>query len=216
MSFYPFNPLGHICTSILPATVLLPFLLEPFHGQKKPPRENTTATMSSPTPTLPDSFYDPVLAIQDRHLRIRWYMCVIVNLSSLNYADVIPQVYSHLDANLLSPLSHDERFDALQKIREGLTKSVGIVGAARTGTAMRTLADCTPEDLLPKESPRAQESEETAIKRGNEFFDRVYARNPLFDVADTERASPDYLFVVKGIPLSFSFTASRLPGRRSG
>lgn len=140
-------------------------------------------------------------------------MCVIVGLSSLNYADVIPQVYSHLDMKLLSSLSHDERFEALQKIREGLTKSVGIVGAARTGNAMRILANCTPEDLMLKESPRSQEREETAIKRGNEFFSRVYDRNPLFDVAETERASPDYLFVVKGIKL-LSCKANRLSRSR--
>lgn len=164
------------------------------------------ATMPPPTPKLAASFFSPVLAIRDRHLKIRWYMCVIVNLSSLNYADVIPQVYSHLDANLLSSLTHDGRFDAVQQIREGLTKSVGIVGAARTGNAMRTLASCTPEELMLKESPRSRESEEKAIKRGNEFFGRVYDRNPLFDVVDTERSSPDYLFVVKGTKSSSIFS----------
>lgn len=50
-----------------------------------------------------------------------------------------------------------------------------------------------------KESPRSHEPEATAIERGNELFGRAYDRNPLFDVADTERASPDYLFVVKGM-----------------
>lgn len=157
--------------------------------------------MAPATPKLPESYLDSTFGVQDRDLAIRWYMCVIVGLSSLNYADVIPQVYSHLDTNILSSLSHDERFDAVQKIREGLTKSVGIVGAARTGNAMRILANCTPEDLMLKESPRSRESEETAIKRGNKFFSNVYDRNPLFDVAETERASPDYLFVVKGIQL---------------
>lgn len=126
-------------------------------------------------------------------------MCVIVNLSSNNYSDVIPQVYSHFDKHLLSSLPEDERFHAVECIREGLIKSFGIVGAARTGNGIRTFADCLPESLAAREpSVRAQESEETAIKRGNEFFGRVYDRNPLFKVEDTRRASPDYLFVVKG------------------
>ena len=123
----------------------------------------------------------------------------MVNLSSLNYADVIPQVYAHFDANLLSRFPHSDRFEAVNRVREGLTKSLGIAGAARTGNGLRILSDCTPDDLRLKNSPRSLETEETAIKRGNEFFGRVYDRNPLFDVRDTERASPDYLFVVKGI-----------------
>jgi len=155
--------------------------------------------MPPPTPVLPDSFFAPVLAIGDRDLKIRWYMCVIINLSSLNYADVIPQVYSHLDSSLLSQLSHNDRFEAVHRIREGLTKSLGIAGAARTGNAIRIISHCTPEDLRLKSSPRSLETEETAIQRGNEFFGRIYDGNPLFDVRDTERASPDYLFLVKGI-----------------
>lgn len=154
--------------------------------------------MAPPTPTLPDSFFSPVLALQDNDAKIRWYMCVVINLSSLNYADVIPQVYNHLDTNLLSSLSHEDQFTAVQKVREGLTKTIGIAGAARTGNGLRVLADCTPDELMLKDAPRKRESEETAIKRGNEFFNRVYDRNPTFDRNDTERASPDYMFIIKG------------------
>lgn len=142
-------------------------------------------------------------------------MCVIVGLSSLNYADVIPQAYTHISMNLLTSLSQDERFDAVQKVREGLTKSLGIVGAARTGNALRILANCTPKDLMLKESPRSQESEEKAILRGNEFFSRVYDKNPLFDKAETERASPDYMLVVKGTTLPSRIAISRSRSRIS-
>ena len=164
--------------------------------------------MAVETPRIPDSFFAPVLAINDRNLKIRWYMCVIVNLSSLNYADVIPQVFSHLDTNLLSSLSDDQKYDAVQRIREGLVKSFGIAGAARTGNAIRVFANCTPENLLAKDSLREQEPEEVAIKRGNEFFGRVYDRNPLFKTEDTYRASPDYLFIVKGMQLSSNLRIS--------
>ena len=126
-------------------------------------------------------------------------MCVLVALSSLNYPDVIPQVYEHLDANLLSPLSFDERFAVVRQIREGLIKSTGIAGAARTGNAMRILAKCIPENLREKESPRSKEPEEVARKRGKEFWTRIYSRNKAFDPQASIRASPDYAFVIRGM-----------------
>lgn len=155
--------------------------------------------MSSTTPVLPGSFLDSALAIQDTNERLRWYMCVIITLSSLNYPDVIPQVYAHLDTHTLAKLPDvDSRRKAVTRIREGVIKSTGIVGAARTGNAMRTLSSCVPEELRESESPRSQETEETARKRGKEFWTRIYARNPAFDPNASVRASPDYAFVVRG------------------
>lgn len=160
--------------------------------------------MLATTPTLPDSFFEPVLALSSNPDRRRWYMCVLVALSSLNYPDVIPQVYQHLDANLLSPLSFDERFAVVRQIREGLIKSTGIVGAARTGNAMRTLAGCIPENLREKESPRSKEPEEVARKRGKEFWTRIYSRNKAFDPQASVRASPDYAFVIRGTNININ------------
>lgn len=155
--------------------------------------------MSPETPVLPASFLEPVLSLPSTSDRLQWYMCVLITLSSLNFPDVIPQVYAHLDTHVLSPLSPEDRFAAVRKIREGLIKSTGIVGAGRTGNAIRSLAGCLPEDLREKGSPRSQESEETARKRGREFWTRIYARNPAFDPEASVRASPDYAFVVRGM-----------------
>lgn len=154
--------------------------------------------MPATTPTLPASLLDSVLTINDASKRIRWYMCVVITLSSLNYPDVIPQVYSHFEAHILAPLSLPEQFAAVQRVREGLIKSTGIVGAARTGNAMRSLSRCVPEIHRERESPRARESVEFARKRGHEFWLNVYARNPAFDPEASVRASPDYAFVVRG------------------
>lgn len=151
------------------------------------------------TPILPNSFFEQVSTLSATSQRLRWYMCVLVALSSLNYPDVIPQVYEHLDANLLSPLSFDERFAVVRQIREGLIKSTGIAGAARTGNAMRILAKCIPENLREKESPRSKEPEEVARKRGKEFWTRIYSRNKAFDPQASIRASPDYAFVIRGM-----------------
>lgn len=151
------------------------------------------------TPILPNSFFEQVSTLSATPQRLRWYMCVLVALSSLNYPDVIPQVYEHLNANLLSPLSFDERFAVVRQIREGLIKSTGIAGAARTGNAMRILAKCIPENLREKESPRSKEPEEVARKRGKEFWTRIYSRNKAFDPQASIRASPDYAFVIRGM-----------------
>lgn len=153
----------------------------------------------SETPLLPTAFLNNALKIESVGNRLRWYICMVVNLSSLNYPDIIPQVYEHLDTNLLSVLSSSEaRKDAINQLREALIKSTGIVGAGRTGNAMRTLSECIPEAFRATESPRAMESEETARKRGKKFWTNVYARNPAFDPEASVRASPDYAFVVRG------------------
>ncbi|KAL2864088.1 uncharacterized protein BJX67DRAFT_390229 [Aspergillus lucknowensis] len=152
----------------------------------------------SSTPALPTSFFDPVLSLPPQQ-RLRWYMCVVVSLSSLNYPDVIPQVYEHLDTHLFSTLSHDDRFTYARQLREGLIKSTGIVGAARTGNAMRALSRFIPDNLRETESPRSQESDEAARARGKAFWTRIYERNKAFDPQATVRASPDYAFVVREI-----------------
>ena len=155
--------------------------------------------MSTETPTLPDSFLRQVLDLDNTNDRLRWYMCVIVTLSSVNYPDIIPQVYAHLDTNVLSKLESDAaRKSAIGRVREGLIKSTGIVGAGRTGNAMRTLSNCVPASMRETESLRAKESDEFARARGKKFWTNIYARNPAFDPEASVRASPDYAFVVRG------------------
>lgn len=152
------------------------------------------------TPSLPQDFLDQVIKLENVGHRVRWYMCVVVNLSSMGYADVIPQVYDHLDVNLLSKLpSTQARKQTLNQIREALIKSTGIVGAGRTGNAMRTLSGCIPEEFRETESPRAMEDDHIARERGKKFWTNIYARNPAFDPGASVRASPDYAFVVRGV-----------------
>lgn len=151
-------------------------------------------------PSLPQEFLDQVLQLEDVGHRVRWYMCAVVNLSSTGYPDVIPQVYEHLDVNLLSKLpSTQARKQVLNQVREALIKSTGIVGAGRTGNAMRTLSSCIPEEFRETESPRALEDDHTARERGKKFWTNIYARNPAFDPGASVRASPDYAFVVRGV-----------------
>jgi hypothetical protein len=154
--------------------------------------------MSTETPSLPSSLFELSLSLNNTAERIRWYMCVIVTLSSLNYPDVIPQVYEHFSSNLLAELPPADRFGAIQKVREGLIKSTGVVGAGRTGNAMRTLSNCIPDEYREVDSPRSKESEEVARKRGRKFWLDIYARNPAFDPEASVRASPDYAFIVRG------------------
>lgn len=130
-------------------------------------------------------------------------MCVIITLSSVNYPDIVPQVYAHLDTHVLSSMESDTaRKCAINRIREGVIKSTGIVGAGRTGNAMRSLSDCVPEALRETECLRAKESDEEARARGKKFWTNIYARNPAFDPEASVRASPDYAFVVRGAIIS--------------
>jgi hypothetical protein len=155
--------------------------------------------MLAETPTLPESFLASALRFENTDDCVRWYMCTIITLSSLNYPDVIPQVYQHFDEHVLSRLESSEtRAKSLAVIREGLIKSTGIVGAARTGNAMRKLSDCTPEVYRESESLRSKETEQVAQERGRKFWLNIYSRNPDFDPEKTVRASPDYAFVVRG------------------
>lgn len=165
--------------------------------------------MATETPILPTSFLQKVLDLNDTQERLRWYMCVMITLSSVNYPDVIPQVYAHLDEHVLSKLqTNEERKSAIGRVREGMIKSTGIVGAARTGNSMRTLSDCTPESLRETESLRSKESDEHARERGKRFWTNIYARNPAFDPQASVRASPDYAFVVRGTNLPIPCTYS--------
>jgi len=125
-------------------------------------------------------------------------------LSSTNYPDVIPQVYKHLDSTILSRTdSIEARKKAINRVREGLIKSTGTVGACRTGNAMRILSDCIPAELRELESPRSKETDEQARERGMKFWRSVYARNPAFDPEASVRASPDYAFIVRGKKILF-------------
>lgn len=154
--------------------------------------------MPAKSVSLPQSLLDSSLRLGDTEKRTRWYMCLIITLSSLNYPEVIPQVYEHFSITLLAELPAEERFGVVQKVREGLIKSTGIVGAARTGNSMRTLSKCVPEEYREKDSPRSKESDEVARKRGREFWLNVYSRNPAFDPEASVRASPDYAFIIRG------------------
>ncbi|KAF2028222.1 hypothetical protein EK21DRAFT_114133 [Setomelanomma holmii] len=173
--------------------------------------ENTVAQMSTQrtvnpiaasaeTPILPDAFFQSVSALNDTNDRLRWYMSVHITLSSANYPDVIPGVYNHLDTRLLSRLdSQDARKSEINRIREGLIKSTGIVGAVGTGNAMGTLSDRVPESLRETECMRAKESDEEARMRGRKFWTNIYASNPAVDLEASVRVSPDYAFVVRDV-----------------
>lgn len=159
--------------------------------------------MAADTPRLSSSLLQSSLSIDDTAKRIRWYMCVVVNLSSLNYPDVIPQVYEHFASNVLTDLPPAGRLVAVRTVREGLIKTVGIVGAARTGNAIRTLSKLLPEEYRDTESPRSKESDEVAKKRGKEFWANIYSRNKAFDPDATVKASPDYAYIVRGKRTAF-------------
>ncbi|POS77045.1 hypothetical protein DHEL01_v204562 [Diaporthe helianthi] len=99
------------------------------------------------TPVIEDSFFETIDALTSTEDKIRWYYCVIVNLAALNYPDLVPSVYDRFSKRVMSSLEHDAQFKAAQKLREALIKSCGIMGAAKTGTALRLLGKQIPKEL---------------------------------------------------------------------
>ena len=86
--------------------------------------------MASPTPTLPAALLDSFLSLSPQ-LRLRWYMCIIVSLSSLNYPEVIPQVYKHFDTTLLSQLDAKERLSAARSAQARKYTESGLAARAK-------------------------------------------------------------------------------------
>ncbi|KAK2783907.1 hypothetical protein FQN52_009426 [Onygenales sp. PD_12] len=153
---------------------------------------------------LPSSFFSSVEQIPGLPRKLRWYMVLIVTLSAMNYPDEIPNAWQHFTKHYLARLEPEERLIAARKIREALTKSVGIVGAAKTGTSIRLLSTVTPDELKDQESFRDKEDASTASARGKVLHTKIYGRNPLFNPQATVDASPDYAFVIRGIAAQFS------------
>jgi predicted RNA-binding protein with PUA-like domain len=82
-------------------------------------------------PILHQSFFQEVEDLKSLEEKFRWYMVLIVTLSSMNFPDEVPNVFQHFSSHYLPLLQLDERLLGARKIREALTKSVGIVGAAK-------------------------------------------------------------------------------------
>ncbi|CAK7235441.1 hypothetical protein SBRCBS47491_009294 [Sporothrix bragantina] len=148
---------------------------------------------------LGDDFFDEVEQTQSFDGKVGWYMCVVVNLAAVNYPELLPEVWSHIDSYLFPELAHDERFKVAQKLREALIKACGIMGAAKYILAKKDWhRDAGVMQMHPKRSARPGGAKEQASERGHAFWRRIYARNPEFDPNATIDASPDYAFVVRG------------------
>lgn len=85
----------------------------------------------SETPSLGNDFFEAVEKMHSTDEKIRWYMCVIVNLASLNFPELVPTIWDHMALHIFPSMSHNEKFKATQKIRESITKACGIFGAAK-------------------------------------------------------------------------------------
>ncbi|KAG8156827.1 hypothetical protein KVR01_013240 [Diaporthe batatas] len=151
------------------------------------------------TPLIDDSFFEKIDAVSSTDDKTRWYYCVIVNLAALNFPEVVPSVYERFSKRVMSTLDHDAQFKTAQKLREALIKSCGIMGAAKTGTALRLLGTHIPKDLRDPVAHRAKEDQASASERGHAFHKRIYGRNPEFDYNASGDASPDYAFVVRDL-----------------
>jgi hypothetical protein len=73
-------------------------------------------------------FYRSLADVGKSSTQFKWYLTAIVALGALNYPEEIPNLYKHL---LEVYIPEPDRFEETKKIREGLTKVSGIMGAAK-------------------------------------------------------------------------------------
>lgn len=74
-----------------------------------------------------EEFYS-VLADLQPSSTFKWYQTAIVALGALNYPEEIPRLYELL---LNAYIPKEDHLKETRKIREGLTKACGIMGAAK-------------------------------------------------------------------------------------
>lgn len=74
-----------------------------------------------------EEFYS-VLAELQPSSTFKWYQTAIVALGALNYPEEIPRLYTIL---LNGDIPKENQLEETRKIREGLTKACGIMGAAK-------------------------------------------------------------------------------------
>ncbi len=58
----------------------------------------------------------------------KWYITAIVAVAGMNYSELIPELYKTL---LAEYIPEDKHFSETRKLREALTKTCGIWGAAK-------------------------------------------------------------------------------------
>ncbi|KAF4762130.1 hypothetical protein HAV15_008013 [Penicillium sp. str.  len=138
-------------------------------------------------------FYHSLAATGKSAARVKWYRTAIVALGALNYPEEIPKLYQLL---LTSYIPEADQQLETGKIRESLTKVCGIMGAAKTGSALRALATATPSELMDSTYHREGDTSKEAIRRGRELFSQIYERIPGYDLSKTLEASPDYYHIV--------------------
>lgn len=79
---------------------------------------------------LDETFYLDLASIEASvpNNRMRWYLSAVACLAGLNYSEEIPPLYQAL---LKSYIPKDRQFEETRIIREGITKAVGVIGAAK-------------------------------------------------------------------------------------
>ncbi|KAJ5560612.1 hypothetical protein N7513_003011 [Penicillium frequentans] len=137
--------------------------------------------------------------------RLRWYLSVFPCLAALNQVDEIVALYPVLIQKYVDEAQHRQ---VTRQIREAITKAVGIIGAAKTGNALRALASVVPSHLHDPTNYRENDAPEVASKRGREFLKKIYLVDPDVDSNPTREAGPDYDYIVLELLYGrvFSFT----------
>ncbi|KAF2501277.1 hypothetical protein BU16DRAFT_522264 [Lophium mytilinum] len=119
-----------------------------------------------------------------------WYIVAGVTLSAINRPEEIPKIFTSaiehgVGSRERGPPVHAEQLRIARKLREGLIKSLAVVGMPKTINALYALKDATPASLLdeptgasPSARPAEVYSTPTAeiLLRGQTYFEHVYGK----------------------------------------
>ncbi|RDH27577.1 hypothetical protein BDQ94DRAFT_184434 [Aspergillus welwitschiae] len=158
------------------------------------------------SPKLSHDFIRQLAAHGASNLRFKWFVTVVVALSSFNYPEEIGPLYQHL---LEEYIPVEDHAAATRKIREALVKAAGLHGAAKTGNAVRELYHATPPHLIDNTCYRDDDEHTAAVARGDAFLKSLYRDVPDLNTEDdfVRKCCPDYFYVVSQLlyPHVFSF-----------
>ncbi|KAJ5734895.1 uncharacterized protein N7483_000020 [Penicillium malachiteum] len=122
---------------------------------------------------LDHDFIEHLAKHGESNKRFKWYITAIVALSSFNYPEKIGPLYLHLLEHYIAREIHVEQ---TRKIREGLVKSAGPHGAAKTRyITFRSFTD---------ESVSDDDDHLSALARGDAFLKSLYRDVPDLNTDD--------------------------------
>ncbi|KAM0275915.1 hypothetical protein ACHAQH_007257 [Verticillium albo-atrum] len=109
----------------------------------------------------------------------KWYMATLAALVGGNDPDLCADLYTHLigKPEFSTP---EQRQELVRRLREGLFKSISVVGICKPMTAILAINACEKEEDKDRSASATREGwqcDEASLKRGQEWLSKIYTRD---------------------------------------